>query len=432
VDLRAALDYLDRHVNLEATAGRVHGLSLDRMRDLASVLGDPQHAYPVIHLTGTNGKGSTARMATALLAEAGLSVGTYTSPHLERVNERITRNGEPIDDDALAAVLGDLARVEAEGLVDVAPSYFELLTAAAFRWFAEVAIDVAVVEVGLLGRFDATNVVDAKVAVVTNVGHDHSDFVGDWRHAVASEKAGIIKPGSVAIVGETDPDLVAVFEAEASSPDVVVLRERDFSCEENTLAVGGRLLDLRTPSGTLDDVFLSLHGAHQGDNAVCAVTAVEAFFARPLSREVVTGALGSVTVPGRFEVVGRSPLVVLDGAHNPEGAASAAATLADDFAVDGGTILVVGVLAPRDPADVLGPLGAADARLVVACAPPSPRAVPADDVAAAARALGARDVVAVPDVAAAVDHALATAGPDDAVLVTGSLYVIAPARGVLR
>jgi dihydrofolate synthase/folylpolyglutamate synthase len=423
MDLIAALAWLDEHINLEATAGRVEGLSLARMARLTEVLGDPQHSYPVIHLTGTNGKGSTARMISALLVASGLTVGTYTSPHLQRINERITRNLEPIDDDELARMLSDVAAVEP--VTGVTPSYFELLTAAAFRWFADVAVDVAVVEVGLLGRWDATNVVDASAAVVTNVGHDHSNFEGDWRHAIAAEKAGIIKPGSVVVLGETDPDLVQVFLAEPHL--AAALRGDDFGCERNDVAVGGRLLDLRTPGGVLEQVYLPLHGAHQGDNASAAVTATEAFFARPLDMRLVTDAFADLTMPGRFEVVRRSPLVVLDGAHNPEGAAAAAATLTDDFNVDGGATLVVGLLGGRDPHEILTALDAAGAARLVACTPPSPRGMPASVVAEAAAALGLA-VEVEPDVARAVDRAVGRAAPDDTVLVTGSLYVVGAAR----
>jgi dihydrofolate synthase/folylpolyglutamate synthase len=424
--LAEALAWLDRHVNLEATAGRIEGLSLERMHRLIDVLGEPQRAYPVIHLTGTNGKGSTARLITALLAESGLTVGTYTSPHLERVNERLSRSGEPISDDELAEVLRDLERLEP--LTGVVNSYFELLTAAAFRWFADVAVDVAVVEVGLLGRYDATNVADGLVAVVTNVGHDHSDFEGDWRAKVADEKAGIVKPGSTLVLGETDAELLPIFER--AGADSTWYRDFDFGLERNDLAVGGRLLDLRTPTGVYEEVFLPLHGAHQGDNAAVALAAAEAFFGERIADEVVAEAFARTKVPGRFEVVRRDPLVVLDGAHNSEGAAAAAQTLFDDFSVSGDVLIVVGVMSPRDPSSVLAALEVERSGLVVACEPPSPRAVPAREVAAAAEALGANAVVE-PDVAQAVDRALAMAGPDDAVLVTGSLYVVGAARAHL-
>jgi dihydrofolate synthase/folylpolyglutamate synthase len=424
-----ALAWLDGFTNYEVAssgpprAGSIGGLSLDRMRRLMDVLDEPQRQYPVVHVTGTNGKGSTARMAAAVLVEAGLQVGVYSSPHLQRINERITRNGEPIADDDLAAVLADL-----RGLVPVAgvePSWFELVTAAAYRWFAEVAVDVAVVEVGMLGRFDATNVADGAVAVVTNIGPDHTDFREGWRLAVAEEKAGIVKPGSVLVLGETDPELRGAFLDEG--PAEVWERGEEFGCDENALAVGGRLLDLRTPNGTVEGVFLPLHGAHQGDNAACALAAAEALFGRPLGVDVVRDAFAGVTAPGRFEVVGRDPLVVLDGAHNAAGASSAAQTLADDFDVEGERILVVGLLAPRDPTSVLEALDAAGAHLVVACTPPTARGIPASEVAAAAARLGVAAEV-VPDVARAVDRALSRAGEGDAVLVTGSLYVVGAVR----
>lgn len=426
MDLDTALRYLDSHVNLEATAGRVEGLSLERMRRLVEVMGDPQHAYPVVHITGTNGKGSTARMVSALLVESGLSVGTYTSPHLERLNERVARNLEPIDDDSLASLVGEVAALE--DMAGVRPSYFEIMTAGAFRWFADVAVDVAVVEVGLLGRWDATNVADGTVAVVTNIGHDHSDFAGDWRARIAAEKAGIIKKGSTLVLGETDPDLRELFVGEG--PEAVLERDVDFGCDRNEVAIGGRLLDLRTPAGTLEEVFVPLHGEHQGDNAAIALTATEAFFARGFDKAVVRDAFRGLSLPGRFEVVSRSPLVALDCAHNPEGAATAAATLADEFTFAGAPTLVVGLLRGRDPREMLLALEAPAAGLVVACTPPSPRAMPAADLAAAARELGA-PVEVVPDVVDAVDRAVAASGPDDAVLVTGSFYVVGAARAAL-
>jgi dihydrofolate synthase/folylpolyglutamate synthase len=424
-DLGDALAWLDRHVNLEATAGRIEGLSLERMHRLVDVLGEPQRAYPVIHLTGTNGKGSTARLITALLAESGLSVGTYTSPHLQRVNERVSRNGEVISDDDLAEVLGDLEHLEP--LVGVTNSYFELLTAAAFRWLADISVDVAVDEVGQLGRFDATNDADGLVAVLTNVGHDHSDFEGDWRTKVADEKAGIVKPGSTFIVGETDPELLPVFERAGAEADATWYRDFDFGLERNDLAVGGRLLDVRTPSGVYEEVFLPLHGAHQGDNAAIALAAAEAFFGERVADEVVGEAFARTKAPGRFEVVRREPLVVLDGAHNTEGAGAAAETMYEDFGVAGDVLVVVGLMSPRDPTAVLAALEVERSGLVIACEPASPRAVPAAEVAAAAEELGASAVVER-DVARAVDRALSTAGTDDAVLVTGSLYVVGEAR----
>jgi dihydrofolate synthase/folylpolyglutamate synthase len=397
------------------------------MRELCAVLGDPQDAQPTVHITGTNGKGSVARMTSALIGVHDLPVGTFTSPHLEVINERIARSGEPIRDDALAEVLTDLAGLEA--LLDHRPSYFELLAAAAFRWFASEAVAAAVVEVGLLGRWDATNVVDGVVAVLTNVGLDHTDGKADWRRRVAAEKAGIVKPGATFVLGATDPDLADVF---ADVPAAVTWRRGvDFGCTASRLAVGGRVVDLRTPGGSYPEVFLPLHGAHQADNAAIALAAAEAFFDRPLDAELVAEAYASVRTPGRFEVIGREPLVVLDGAHNLPGAEAAAATLEEGFAVAGERRLVVGVLGGRDPEELLRRLGAASAAEVVCCTPDSPRALPAEELVGVVTGLGGR-ARAVPDVGRALLAALDHAGADDAVLVTGSLYTVGAARAAAR
>jgi dihydrofolate synthase/folylpolyglutamate synthase len=424
--LPEALAFLDVHVNFETAPARRLTPTLDRMRALCTLLGEPQQAYPVVHLTGTNGKGSTARMISALLAAHGLAVGTYTSPHLERINERMVWNGEPIDDDTLAQALLDLEPFEDH--LGVRLTHFEVLTAAALRWFADVAVDVAVLEVGLGGRWDATNVADGAVAVVTNVGLDHAEVIGPTRADIAAEKSGIVKPDSILVLGEPDPALVPIFAARA--PSALWLRNRDFGCTRNLLAVGGRLVDLRTPSGETTDVFVPLHGPHQGDNAAAALAATEAFFGRRLDQSTVADAFATVQVPGRFEVVGRRPLVVLDGAHNPDGAAAARATLDDDFAGRTPDVLVVGFTGGRDPGEMLRALGAERSRLVVACKPASPRGADPASVAAAAASLGV-DAEVVPSVSAAVGRALAAAGENDFILVTGSLYVVGEARGVL-
>ncbi|HWH34045.1 MAG TPA: Mur ligase family protein [Acidimicrobiales bacterium] len=423
----AALAYLDDHVNLEAVAsGRFEAPTLERMEHLCTLLGDPQHDAPVVHVTGTNGKGSTARLTTALLQAHGLAVGTYTSPDLGRVTERISRNGEPIGEaDFTEAVAAVAATAHAGGIV---PSRFEILTLAALRWFADVAVDAAVVEVGMGGRWDATNVVEAGVAVVTNVGLDHTDVLGPTRADIAGEKAGIVGPKATLVLGEADPALAPIFEA--TGPGALWTRHQDFGVRTNDVAVGGRLVDLYTPGASYDQLFVPLHGAHQGDNAAAAVAAAEAFFGRPLDPEVVRQGLAGVQVPGRFEVVGRRPLVVLDGAHNPDGCRAAATTLGD-FSIAGSPVLVVGMNRGRSPAEMLGALEAAHAGLVVACAVDWPRAVPAAEVAAAARELGA-EVEVVPAVGEALSRALAVAGPDDAVLVTGSLHVVGAARSALR
>jgi len=427
MDLAGALAYLDDHVNLETDASvRAAAKRLDRVARLTELMGEPQRAYPVVHLTGTNGKGSTARMLTSLLVAKGLSVGTYTSPHLERFNERIAWNGEAISDAAFVEIIAVVASVER--VMDEPPTVFEILTAAAFRWFADVAVDVAVIEVGLGGRWDATNVADGQVAVVTNVSLDHAETIGPTLADIATEKAGIVKPGSTLVLGETDPVLGGIFRAAGAAE--VWERDRDFGCEANRLAHGGRLLDLRTPGARYADVYLPLHGAHQGENAAIALAAAEAFFGAPLDPDVVENAFAGVRVPGRLEVVGRQPLVILDGAHNPAGAAAAADAIAEEFGDANSKVLVVGLLQGKDPIEMLEALEARGARVVVACPAPSPRTLPPEEVAAAARALGieSETVRSVPE---ALARALAMASPDDLVLITGSLYVVGAARAAL-
>jgi dihydrofolate synthase/folylpolyglutamate synthase len=428
VDLDTALAWLAAHVNFEKQPAAQAARRLDRMRQLVGLMGDPQATYPVIHLTGTNGKGSTARMVTGLLAARGLSVGTYTSPHLERLNERIAWGGLPIPDHDLAGVLSAVAELEL--LVDGRPTHFEVLTAAAFRWFADIAVDVAVIEVGLGGRWDATNVADGAVAVVTNVSLDHAETIGPTLADIAREKAGIVKPGSTLVLGETDPELAAIF-TDMPAGDVWE-RGADFRCARNALALGGRAVELVTRGARYPDVFVPAHGAFQGDNAAIALAAVEAFFGTPLDAARVAEGFASVRVPGRLEVVGRRPLVVLDGAHNPAGAAAAAAAIDEAFAaaVDG-RVLVVGMLQGRDPEAMLDAMQVRSARLVLACPPPSPRAMPAADVAATAARAGVA-ARAVGSVEEAVDLALAEAGAGELVLVTGSLYVVGAARSWLR
>jgi dihydrofolate synthase/folylpolyglutamate synthase len=424
-DFPGALAYLDEHASYERT-GRITSPSIEPISRLCSAMGDPHLAMPVIHVTGTNGKGSTVQMITRLLMARGLNVGTYTSPHLERINERLKRNGEPISDDDFAEQIAGIADLEL--ITGVRPTYFEAVTAGAFRWFADIAVDVAVVEVGMLGRWDATNIVDAQVAVITNIGLDHTEFAGPALADIAREKAGIIKPGSAVVVGETDPDLIDIFQAEGGASYLV--RGEAFDVVDNSLAIGGRAVDLRTPTTIYPDVFVPLHGAHQGDNAAVALTAVEAFFAAPLEPDLVHEGFANVEMPGRFEVLGVQPLAIIDGAHNPPGADVCATVFFDDFHPEGRRILIVGTL--RQPGEMLGALRADEFDVVHACTAPSPRGRPAAEVAAAARQIGCDEVYVHDTVEAACAAAMRSADADDAVLAAGSIYVAGAARSALR
>ncbi len=428
--LEDAICWLDGHIDFESKSpGRRSLPTLDRMRELMRALGDPERAYPAIHVTGTNGKGSTAAMASALLSARGLSVGTYTSPNLSKVNERISRSGTAIDDGSLREVLSTLSLIEPT-LAD-RPTRFELLTAAAFTWFADVAVDAAVVEVGVGGTWDATNVVDGTVAVLTNVSYDHTDILGPTLDGIARDKAGIVKPGSIVVVGEQDPLLVHAIRSVADEAGAaqVWVRGEEFDCTSNRLAVGGRLVDLRTPGSRYRDVAVPLHGEHQGLNAACALAAVEAFFGAPLDRDVVAEGFAKVSVPGRLEVVGRRPLCLLDGAHNVAGMQALSRALGD-FAVPGRTVAVIGMLTGRDPSAMVAPLVSAGVRTLVACAPASPRAQPPEAVADAARAAG-MEVVVAGTVADAVRLGLEAVGSEGLVVIAGSLYVVAEARSLL-
>jgi dihydrofolate synthase/folylpolyglutamate synthase len=433
-DLSSAIARLDRTINHEAlatsgiAAGRTAGLSLEPMERLMGLLGDPHRTAPVIHITGTNGKGTVAAMITELLAASGLSVGTYTSPHVDRINERLSRNGEPIDDDELAEALD--AVMDVADLLDTAPSWFETVTAAAFRWFAEVAVDVMVVEVGLLGRYDATNVVDATVAVITNVGGDHTDFAPGWELAIASEKAGIIKPESMVVLGRVSDEVRAVVEAEAGRSRVAAL-DREIVVDGDALAMGGHVVSFTTPWATHEQVYVPLHGAAQSANAAIAAASVEAFFDRGLSDDVCELGLASVALPGRCEVVLHQPLVVLDGAHNRDAAANLVDTLTTEFSPAGSRLLVLGMLSGRSPDDLLDALAPYGWDAVVATTPPGERGLPAAELAAAVSRRWHTTADVVDDPAEAAQRALLVAGDDDMVVVAGSFYLVSPVRGAV-
>jgi len=346
--------------------------TLDRIAALVSLLGDPQRAYPVIHVTGTNGKTSTARMIESLLRARGLRTGLFTSPHLSSIRERIVVDGEPVPAEQFVAGYQELAPYVAmvDGQQPVPLSFFEVLTGMAFAIFADVPVDVAIVEVGLGGTWDSTNVADGAVAVVTPVSLDHTRWLGETVEQIAGEKAGIIKPGAVGVLAQQPVAAAEVLLRRAVSVGASVLREGiEFGVLERDLAVGGQRLDLHGLRGDYTDILLPLFGAYQASNAAVALTAVEAFAsgaalpgqaagesgdaaAEPgqLGQEIVRAGFAQVTSPGRLEVVRRSPLVIVDAAHNPAGMAAAMAAVTEAFTF----AALIGVLAISEDKDVPG------------------------------------------------------------------------------
>ncbi|HVW33179.1 MAG TPA: Mur ligase family protein [Acidimicrobiia bacterium] len=433
IEIGDLLAWLDSHSNLEA-GGRVRSPSLDRIRPLLDLLGRPQADYPLIHVTGTNGKTSTTRLIAHFLTARGLSVGTYISPHLERINERLAWGGEAISDEALAEELrivavAETALLERDG--DAArPTWFEIMTAAGYHWFSDLGVQVTVAEVGLGGLWDATNAADAEVAVVTNVSIDHVEYLGSTRETIAAEKAGIIKPGATLVLGEPDPGLAGIFLGR--DPGRVLRPDVDFGVARNDPAYGGRAIDLRTPLAEYTDLYLPVHGSYQATNAAIALTAAEAFFGEPFSADLVTEALATFRAPGRLEVVGHEPLVVLDGAHNAAGAEALVGALEEEFP-PGPRTLVVGLMREKDATVMLAALGATEAERVYTCPPPSPRAMPAHELAEVAFELGVDpDRVEVHGtVEEAIARALAATPPEGQIVVAGSLYLVGAARAAL-
>jgi len=403
---------------------------LERIRALLALMGDPQRGYPSIHIAGSNGKTTTARLAAGLLAAHGLNPGLFTSPHLQTVEERFEVGGEPMAPEDLGPVLEEVLPFAAalEERTGDGITYFELTAAAAFAWFAARAVDAAVVEVGLGGRLDATNVLDAAVAVITSISLEHTEYLGDTTAAIAAEKAAILAPGRTLVTGRLPAEALEVAGARAAATGSAWLCwDRDFSVAEARPAVGGWLADLEGVYRAYPGIRLPLHGRHQMVNLAVAVAAVEAFFGRALDPQAVAEAAAAARSPGRMEVVRRDPLVLLDGAHNPEGTGALAAALAEEFPTRRWAV-VFGAMADKDVPAMLRLLAPAAAGFHTARAAGSSRARPSGEVAALASGETPVPVTEHETVAEAVAAALAG---DDPVLVTGSLYVVGEARTAL-
>ncbi|HWC81408.1 MAG TPA: folylpolyglutamate synthase/dihydrofolate synthase family protein [Pseudonocardiaceae bacterium] len=418
--------------------------TLDRIRALLDLLGDPQRAYPIVHITGTNGKTSTTRMVDALLSGMALRTGRFTSPHLQLVTERIGVDGKLIDPARYVEVFHDVEPYLA--LVDETQphplSKFEVLTAMAFAAFADAPVDAAVIEVGLGGTWDSTNAADGKVAVIGPVGVDHVAFLGSDVVGIAKDKAGIIKPGAVAVLAQQEsPEVMAELLRRCADVDATVARQgEEFGVLERRVAVGGQLLTLQGLGGVYDEVFLPLHGRHQADNASVALAAVEAFLGAgkdsQLDVEAVRGAFAGVISPGRLERVRNAPTVLLDAAHNPHGARALAAALTEEFDFRR-LIAVIGVMADKDAEGILHELEPVVSEVVLT-AIDSSRAMPVDELAAVAKGVFGEDRIVVETrlddaIETAVGLAEEVGEPGQplsgaGVVVTGSVVTVGEAR----
>ncbi|MET7637872.1 folylpolyglutamate synthase/dihydrofolate synthase family protein [Streptomyces sp. NPDC005438] len=418
--------------------------SLVRIQALMEVLGDPQRAYPSIHITGTNGKTSTARMIEALLSAFELRTGRYTSPHVEIVTERVSVDGAPVSVERFLETYRDI-RPYLE-MVDASQehrlSFFEVLTGMAYAAFADAPVDVAVVEVGMGGTWDATNVIDAGVAVVTPIDLDHTARLGDTPGAIAREKSGIVKQDATVVLAQQPVEAASVVLKRAVEVDATVAREgMEFGVASREVAVGGQLLTLRGLGGEYENVFLPMHGAHMAHNAAVALAAVEAFFgvgaesSRSLDVDVVRTAFASVSSPGRLELVRSSPPVLLDAAHNPAGARATAEAVTEAF----GFSRLVGVVGPSGDKDVRGLLEAFEPILaeLVVTRNSTTRAMDVDELAGVAvEVFGEERVRVEPRLDDAVEAAITLAEEEDeyagaGVLVTGSVITVGEARLLL-
>ncbi len=418
---------------------------ISKVEELLDVLGSPQRAYPSIHLTGTNGKTSTARMIDSLIRAHGLHTGRYTSPHLESVRERISLDGEPVDEARFIAVYAEVGPVAEllDARHDEPLTFFDLTTAVAFATFADAPVDIAIVEVGLGGAEDATNVIQAGTAVITPIGLDHTEWLGDTLHDIALAKSGIIYPGATVITAVQPEEAMTQIVERCAEVGATLAREGlEFGVIRHDIALGGQMLTLQGLGGVYDEIFLPLHGAHQAQNAAVALAAVEVFLgvggSKQLDPEVVREGFAGATSPGRLERVRNAPTILVDAAHNPHGMAATAQALAEEFSFSR-LVAVVAMLADKDVIGVLEQLEPVVQEVVVT-RNSSPRSMGAQELAALAEEVFGPDRVSVeeemPDaIATAVAQAesdMDTALSGVGVLITGSIVTVADARKLLR
>lgn len=420
--------YVDRHIGLGAEPG------LGRITDLLDLMGRPHEGYQIIHVAGTNGKTSTSRLATLILVAHGLTTGTYTSPHLQAIEERLAVNGRTATSEEFALAMSDVAAFAdlREGAGDEPNTYFELTTAAAFAYFADQAVNAAVIEVGLGGRLDATNVVDAEVCVVTSIGKDHTEFLGEDLASIAGEKVAIAGPNAILVSGPLPPEALEVANQHVRQLGIQHRRyDTDYGIGEYERGVGGWLVTVEGAETTYPEIFLPLHGQYQLTNLAMAIASCEALVGRKLDAEAVRDAAAVATAPGRMEPLAASPFIMVDGAHNADGVETLVESLMEEYPTTKWQILL-GVMGEKNVDLIIERLGAV-ARGFVTAAVDSPRALPADELAKKVRQI-LPDVPVVPSdsVGEAVEMVRAEAGVNGAVLVTGSLYLVGKVRDLIH
>lgn len=413
-----AVAYLDSHIGRGVVPG------LDRITALLELMGHPEEAYPIIHVAGTNGKTSVTRLATLLCVAHGLSTGTFTSPHLERVEERFAVNGMHPDETAFVQAVTDVRAFADifEHRIGETLTYFELTAALAVSWFADQAVDAAVIEVGLGGRLDATNAVHGKVAVLTSVGLEHTEYLGDTLEQIAEEKLAIVEEGSTLVTGLLPQPIERLARRTAARLGINAhVYGSDFVIEGASPALGGWNLDIQGIHGHYEDIYLPVHGRFQTVNLAVALAATEALLGRELDHEAVIDGVAAFSAPGRMESVAAGPLVMIDAAHNAPGFEILAQALAEEFASTK-WVLVLGAMEDKDVAAMIRSLKDHVSRIVTT-AVDAPRAIPATALAALVTPHVDVEVGAVDDPAEAVEVARVLAGGDGAVLVAGSIYL---------
>ena len=438
-DDQARIDAIEKSLLARWPENRI-APTLERISALVDMLGSPQLTYPTIHIGGTNGKTTTSRMVDSLLFEMGLRTGRFTSPHLESYLERICINGQPIDAKEMIFSFNDISPYLdlMDTKFDNPISFFEAITALAFAAFAEHPIDVGVIEVGMGGQWDATNVVDADVSVIMPIGLDHMEYLGNTIAEIATTKAGIIKEQGFVVLAQQEPEAAVELLRRAAEVGADVAREGlEYSIDSRAIAVGGQLISITGLRGHYDDIFLPLHGKHQASNAAAALIAVEAFFGeQDLDIDAVRAGFANVTSPGRCEIIHRDPTIILDAAHNPHGAKAIAETIQSEFTFDD----VTGIVALMADKDALGILQALEPIMnqIIVTTNSAARSMTVSDLEAlATQVFGADRVFSQPTLADAIEKAIKDSvrplsDESLAILITGSVVTVGEARTAVR